>query len=107
MTDGSTWQRVVNIPAAQGPPEEITKRLPSDLTSVSFVNDKDGWVAADDKTVLHSNDGGANWEVVSRLSNGIRALKFVSETEGWALDVEGRLLYTIDAGRSWIVHSLP
>lgn len=107
MTDGKTWQLVKDIPPAQGPPQEIGNELPHHLYSVTFVNQMEGWVAADDKTVLHSRDGGVTWEVMARFSVRILALRFVSGTEGWALDDDGHLLHTVDAGRTWNTQVLP
>lgn len=101
MTDGSTWQPAENVPPPQGSAEEISRELPSDLSCVSFINDKEGWIAANDKTVLYSSDGGANWVVVSRLSTNLSALRFLTNTTGWAIDYDGHLLKTTDAGRSW------
>lgn len=106
-TDGRTWQRATFVPLAQGSPQETTKQMPSRLYSVTFINSRDGWLAADDKTVLHSGDGGVNWEVVSRLPNVVAALRFLSETDGWAIDHEGRLLHTTDSGKTWNIQSLP
>jgi photosystem II stability/assembly factor-like uncharacterized protein len=107
MTDGKTWQRATNVPPADGPPEEISKQLPSNLYSVSFVNSQDGWIASNDKTILHSSDGGDTWEIISRLSSNIRALRFLTRTDGWAIDDQGHLLRTTDGGRSWSVRALP
>lgn len=107
MTDGNTWQRASNIPVAQGPVEAISKELPSSLYSVNFINTKEGWIAANDRTVLHSTDGGDTWEIISRWSCNIRALRFLSRTEGWAIDEDGQLLRTTDGGRSWSTQELP
>jgi len=35
----------------------------SDLTSVFFIDDKQGWVVGHDGVILHTGDGGEKWEV--------------------------------------------
>src|SRR5437667_12911281 len=40
----------------------------SDLTSVYFVDDKQGWVAGHDGVILHTGDGGEKWMCSSTVS---------------------------------------
>lgn len=105
-TDGRTWQRMMSVPSAADEPDAITKEMPSNLYSVSFINRNEGWLVANDKTVLHTADGGMTWQVVSRWSGGVDAVRFVNQREGWAIDNEGNLLHTTDAGRSWEVQRI-
>ena len=37
--------------------------ISSDLTSVFFVDDKNGWVVGHDGVILHTSDGGEKWDV--------------------------------------------
>src|SRR5690606_30229010 len=41
---------------ARVPPRQL-------LTAVFFVDDKHGWAVGHDAQILHSDDGGANWEL--------------------------------------------
>ena len=105
-TDGKTWQRVIDIPASQGPPEEITKQAPNEFNSVSFINSDKGWIAGNDKTILQSTDGGNSWSVIAVLTNSARAIRFLTDTNGWALDTKGQLLHTLDGGQTWNIQPL-
>ena len=49
-SDGENWQQA-NVP------------VQATLTSVYFLNDQLGWAVGHDATILHSQDGGLNWQV--------------------------------------------
>jgi photosystem II stability/assembly factor-like uncharacterized protein len=47
---GTTWK-------------QTSVRVSSDLTSVFFVDNKQGWVVGHDGVILHTDDGGDKWDV--------------------------------------------
>jgi photosystem II stability/assembly factor-like uncharacterized protein len=48
--NGATWKQS-QVPVS------------SDLTSVFFIDDKEGWVVGHDGVILHTGDGGERWDV--------------------------------------------
>jgi photosystem II stability/assembly factor-like uncharacterized protein len=79
------------------------------LRAVQFVDKNEGWAVGDEGLILHSIDGGKNWE---RQKSGtlasLRAVQFLTPYTGWAAGrVErasgssGILLKTTDGGMTW------
>jgi photosystem II stability/assembly factor-like uncharacterized protein len=86
---GETWQR---------------QRAPSrlELIHIDFANDKRGWIAGADGTILETLDGGATW---TRQETGTKAtifhIDFRGEKKGLAVGERGTILRTLDGGRTW------
>ena len=93
---------------------------PLKITSIDFVNDKEGWLAgyvhkADDiarksgeAVLYHSIDGGENWER-SNLKNGEKFYSGVFFTDiqsGWVFGRDN-LYRTLDSGKTWVRYELP
>lgn len=94
-TDGVTWQQG-NVP---------TRRL---LTSVEFVNEKEGWAAGHDTLILHTSDGGRNWEIQYQdawtggdIPKPILDILFTDSLNGFAVGAFGLVLGTKDGGKTW------
>ncbi|MCP4579804.1 MAG: hypothetical protein GY846_26330, partial [Deltaproteobacteria bacterium] len=78
------------------------------LTSLSFIDEKEGWAAGHGGVIVHTTDGGENWEVQresSPLNLPLFDIQFVSKDIGYACGAYDTLLKTIDGGKSW--NSLP
>lgn len=74
------------------------------LTSVFFLNDKQGWAAGHDGTVLSSNDGGDSWQLLREERGKERVLLgvwFENATHGLVIGQFGLVLETDDGGKSW------
>ena len=74
------------------------------LTSVFFINDKRGWIAGHDGTVLSTADGGENWHVLREEQGKDRVLLsiwFADEGHGIAVGQFGLALFTEDGGVTW------
>jgi photosystem II stability/assembly factor-like uncharacterized protein len=79
------------------------------LNSVYFSDANNGWIVGD--TILHTNDGGANWlPQSSGISNyELRSVFFIDSNIGWAAGYiwdppygpDGVVIYTTDAGKHW------
>ncbi|TES94382.1 MAG: hypothetical protein E3J87_00450 [Candidatus Cloacimonadota bacterium] len=67
------------------------------FVAVDFVDTLNGWVTGDTK-LLHTIDGGINWEIIPFSYGG--DLEFVSPSEGWGI-VIGVIYHTTDAGTTW------
>ncbi len=56
------------------------------LSEVTFINDSIGWVVGTGGTILHTTNGGHNWQTqVSGTSEWLRAIDMLSETEAGSL----------------------
>lgn len=74
------------------------------LTSVFFSNDRNGWAAGHDATILRTRDGGLTWQVVHadpELDAPVLDLWFRDADHGLAVGAYGLLLETTDGGNSW------
>lgn len=82
------------------------KSVPSQalLTSLSFVDDKQGWAAGHDGVVLHTMDGGENWTLQREDLNGDKPLfsiHFNDALNGFAVGLFGNAQQTSDGGKTW------
>lgn len=74
------------------------------LTSVSFIDDQYGWAAGHGGVIIHTDDGGENWEVLRASSPRnlpLFDIQFVSRKVGYACGAYDTLLKTTDGGVSW------
>jgi photosystem II stability/assembly factor-like uncharacterized protein len=74
------------------------------LTSVFFIDDRLGFAAGHDATILRTRDGGATWQTVHAapdLDAPILDLWFRDADFGLAVGAYGLLLATTDGGDSW------
>lgn len=95
--DGKTWRQAKSVP---------TK---STLTSVVFVDDKRGWAAGHDTTVLHTEDGGETW--MRQFGGGdnddaLLTIVFVSPERGLAMGAFNYTIETSDGGKTWTKRKL-
>ena len=87
------------------PRDSKTKEM---LTAVSFIDDKRGWAAGHGGIIIHTDDGGVNWEVQrepSPLNLPLFDIQFPSAEVGYASGAYDTLLKTTDGGKTW--NSLP
>lgn len=76
----------------------------STLTSVFFIDGKNGWAVGHDGTVIGSRDGGDSWQVLRQELGKERALFsvwFENAEHGFAVGQFGTALETDDGGRTW------
>lgn len=74
------------------------------LTSVFFIDDKEGWVTGHDATILHTGDGGENWTLqhFDPASNlPLLDIVFTDARRGIAIGAYGLMLETDDGGATW------
>lgn len=74
------------------------------LTSVFFIDERLGWAAGHDATILRTRDGGATWQVVHAdpdLDAPLLDLWFRDADYGLAVGAYGLTLVTSDGGASW------
>lgn len=93
--DGKTWTQ------AQVPSQVL-------LTTVFFVDNREGWAAGHDALILHTTDGGENWTIQYEdpvpggdLPKPILDIYFADKLHGWAVGAFSLLLTTEDGGAHW------
>ncbi len=74
-----------------------------DVHDIYFVDPLRGWAAADNGTVLRTEDGGSSWTGVSLGPKArVTWVRFADALRGWALvPTENRVFRTVDGGRTW------
>jgi photosystem II stability/assembly factor-like uncharacterized protein len=90
--DGTKFRQAKSVPVR------------SMLTSVQFVNARQGYAAGHDGVVLGTDDGGETWTLL-RATPGVEqpilSLYFDSPEHGIAVGLYGWAIETRDAGRTW------
>ncbi len=65
----------------------LTSGVTSDLRSVHFLNESEGWVAGANATLLHTTNGGSDWSPVNTgvdAANGFNAVRAIDQNTIWA-----------------------
>jgi len=86
--------------------------LEKGLYRISFADENNGWAVADttpdsligsvERIILHTSDGGKNWQILKRILKPLTSIFFLDETIGWAVDNGfGDILYTSNGGIDW------
>jgi photosystem II stability/assembly factor-like uncharacterized protein len=80
----------------------------STLRSLSFSDSLTGWAAGEDGIIIHTTDGGNNWEIQnSTVQTFITDIFFINNKIGWATTIKDIfpfntvILKTNDGGVSW------
>jgi photosystem II stability/assembly factor-like uncharacterized protein len=90
-SDGEQWQQA-NVPV------QVT------LTRVYFLNEQLGWAVGHDATILHSQDGGLNWQVqqyLPSLEKPLLDIYFKNAQQGIAVGAYGQVFRSNDGGSTW------
>lgn len=94
--DGKTFRQV-----------KVPTRAP--LTSVFFIDARQGWAVGHDGMVLGSVDGGESWQVLRDMRGKDQVLMsvwFENAEHGLAVGQFGLALETRDGGKTWVERSL-
>ena len=75
--------------------------------SVSFADASNGWVVGTNGIILHSENGGEDWQIQTRVTGGPTLLSvfFVDANNGWAVGSNATVLWTGNGGEEW--HTSP
>ncbi len=72
------------------------------LYDIYFVDTLHGWAVGDRGTILHTSDGGANWQRQNSPADApLRSVKFINHLQGWVVGGRGTILSTKDSGKTW------
>ena len=84
------------------------------LRNLIFIDSLTGWAAGDYGTIIHTTDGGKNWEIQnSSVQTFILDIHFINKDVGWALtwkDVfpfNSVILKTTNGGTEWSAEDYP
>lgn len=88
---GQNWRQIENVP--------VNIALTKVVSSGKHV-----WAVGHDATIIHSADGGENWEL--QFYDPEREVPFLSayfmdENKGYVIGAYGNILSTTDAGKNW------
>lgn len=89
--DGQKWQQG-SVP------------VQSLLTAVHFTTPNQGWACGHDATILHTEDGGLNWQIqqyLPQLDKPCLDISFKDALNGIAIGAYGMYFETNDGGKSW------
>ena len=80
-----------------------------DIWAVHFTSLTEGWAAADDGILLHTTDGGNNWQIVQigGYLDNFRDITFVNQNTGWVCGENSKMFKTTNGGQSWFELSVP
>ena len=96
--DGATFRQARAVPTR------------TTLNSVTFVDDKEGWIAGHWGVVLHTTDGGETWAIQRQdlnVDQPLFAVYFADKQNGFAAGLWSLMLATHDGGQSWSPIALP
>ncbi len=92
---GATWQQA-NVP---------TQNL---ITTIDFIDDREGWAGSHDTLILHTSDGGENWEIQHEelvvdddIAKPVLDIHFRDSEHGIAIGAYSLLMTTTDGGATW------
>ena len=72
------------------------------LRDVIFVAEESGWAVGDKGTIIHTGNGGKDWELQpSTTPLDLMSVHFVDEQTGWAAGKNGTIIKTDNGGESW------
>ena len=86
--------------------KEITRQADwkTHFTDIHFADAKHGWIVGHGGWILHTADGGVNWEKQTVNTNeDLKAVYFTNRRNGWAVGDKGRIATTDDGGLHWTV----
>ena len=96
--DGKTWRQAREVP---------TRVM---LTSVSFVDDKQGWAVGHWGSVIHTEDGGETWKLLrtdTTVDQPLFSVYFADASNGMAVGLWSLALRSTDGGVSWTPLKMP
>lgn len=80
----------------------LPKPTQSNLSSIFFVDDVNGFACGSEGLVIKTTDGGQSWrKIPQKDSMNFNDIKFINSLNGFIAGENGNLLRTIDGGETW------
>lgn len=81
---------------------EQTSTTSKFLYGVFFKDSLNGWAVGDEGIILHTSNGGTNWEIQeTNVGSWLLGIHFVDNYNGWAVGDFGRIEHTSNGGSTW------
>ncbi len=78
------------------------------LYEVQFVDENSGWICGHGGIILHTSNGGIDWESQSvPPANYYGSIFFIDDQNGWSAGYASRIIHTSDGGTNWSLQSTP
>lgn len=74
------------------------------FVKVQFLDDSNGWIAAESK-VLRTSDAGTTWSEANTNINDTRGFYAISTTTAWICGTFGKISKTTDGGATWVAQT--
>lgn len=78
------------------------------LTTIFFIDENEGWAGGHDTLILHTTDGGKNWDIQYEdpitggdIPKPVLDIIFKDKNNGYAIGAYGLMLVTTDGGANW------
>ncbi|MCI0512645.1 YCF48-related protein [candidate division KSB1 bacterium] len=77
------------------------------LWDLEFVNSREGWAVGFGNTILHTSNGGLNWERQSIPSEQglLYNVDFTDSLNGWVISQAGEIFQTVNGGHTWTLNA--
>jgi photosystem II stability/assembly factor-like uncharacterized protein len=87
-------------------PEGVDTSYRASIRAIHFQDDRQGWVAGMQASLMRTADGGVTWDpvgtpIVAAERPNFWDLFFVDDQTGWVVGEEGTILATRDGGTTW------
>jgi len=77
------------------------------FSDISYVNQQNVWATGSNGHIIHSGDGGMNWEVQFNSSTAwFYGCFFLNEQTGWVVGWD-EVYHTDDGGENWVAQEVP
>ncbi|MCW8817055.1 MAG: YCF48-related protein, partial [Ignavibacteriaceae bacterium] len=89
--------------------EVQTSGITQDIWAVDFTSLTEGWAAADQGILLHTTNGGDDWQIVpvGGYFDDFRDITFVNENTGWVCGENSAMYKTTNGGQTWTQLNVP
>ncbi len=82
--------------------------ISSNLNSIYFFDNLNGWICGDDGVIFKTTNAGVNWNnQTSGSVQNLNQIKFTSLLKGTACGANGTVLLTTDGGSGWTSANVP
>lgn len=105
---GNWWVAGVRATLATSKDKGATWRVTdlgedAQITTLQFLDDKQGLAFGEFGMALSTADGGATWQKGPKVPNDFYpyAALFTQRNEGWLSGIAGQILHTTDGGKTW------
>ncbi len=76
------------------------------LRSVNFADNENVWAVGDNGVLVHSTDGGFNWNFQDLgIRKNFNNIQFVDSEKGWIVGHDGLILHTNNGGEQWVIQN--